>query len=85
VVDAGLDRAEGLDILRFAQQEGRVCIALDHDFHRHLALARSAGPSVIFIRLEGLGAEVQAAPIRHVLEICSEALDHGSASRPCAE
>ena len=37
------------------------------------------GPSVVFIRVEGLGSEGQAARIRRVFETCAEALDQGSA------
>jgi predicted nuclease of predicted toxin-antitoxin system len=79
VAEIGLQRADDVDILKVARQEDRVCITLDHDFHRHLALAQSTGPSVVFIRVEGLGAEGQAALIRRVWEICSEALNQGSA------
>jgi len=64
VTEVGLQRADDQDILRVARQEDRVCVTLDHDFHRHLALAQSTGPSVVFIRVEGLGAEGQAALIR---------------------
>lgn len=45
VLDAGLDRAEDIEILEFARRESRVCVTLDHDFHAHLALAQAAGPS----------------------------------------
>ena len=79
VAEVGLQRADDQDILRVARQEDRGCITLDHDFHRHLALAQSTGPSVVFIRVEGLGAEGQAALIRRVWETCREALDYGSA------
>ena len=77
--EVGLQQADDQDILKVARQENRVCITLDHDFHRHLALARSMGPSVVFLRVEGLGADGQAALIRRVCETCAEALDQGSA------
>jgi predicted nuclease of predicted toxin-antitoxin system len=79
VAEIGLDRADDRDILKVARQQDRVCITLDHDFHRHLALDQSLGPSVVFIRVEGLGSEGQVALIRHVWETCAEALDRGSA------
>ena len=56
VGEAGLNRADDSDILEFARQRGMACVTLDHDFHTHLALALSAGPSVVMVRLEGLGA-----------------------------
>ncbi|MGA3039595.1 MAG: DUF5615 family PIN-like protein [Bryobacteraceae bacterium] len=56
-----MERADDQDILRVARDDDRVCITLDHDFHRYLALAQSTGTSVVFIRIEGLGAEGQGA------------------------
>ena len=53
VTDAGLDRAEDIQILEFARRDNRTCVTLDHDFHAHLALAMS-GPLVVLVRLEGL-------------------------------
>jgi predicted nuclease of predicted toxin-antitoxin system len=44
------------DILEFARQRGMACVTLDHDFHAHLALALSASPSLIMLRIEGLSA-----------------------------
>jgi predicted nuclease of predicted toxin-antitoxin system len=79
VTEIGLQRADDKEILQAAREDSRVCVTLDHDFHRHLALAQSTGPSAVFIRVEGLGAEAQAALIRRVWETCAEALDKGSA------
>ena len=79
VMDAGLDRAEDLEILDFARRESRVCVTLNHDFHAHLALAREGGPSVILVRIEGLNASEQADVIRAVWERCSEAIAAGAA------
>lgn len=44
-------------------------MTLDHDFHAHLALAKSDAPSVILVRLEGLDSVQQADLIRRVLGI----------------
>jgi predicted nuclease of predicted toxin-antitoxin system len=79
VMDVGLDRAEDSEILEFARREGRACVTLDHDFHAHLARAQMAGPSVVFVRLEGLDASHQAALIRRVWEICADAILAGAA------
>jgi len=76
---AGLERASDSDILEFARQRGMACVTLDHDFHSHLALSRSAGPSVIMLRIEGLGAEGQAALVNTVWEACGEAIAEGAA------
>ena len=45
----------------------------------HLALALSAGPSVIMVRIEGLSAEGQVALIKSVWEACGEAIAEGAA------
>jgi predicted nuclease of predicted toxin-antitoxin system len=67
------------EILEFAWQRGMACITLDHDFHAHLALALSSGPSVIMVRVEGLSAEGQATLIEAVWEACGEAIAEGAA------
>jgi predicted nuclease of predicted toxin-antitoxin system len=79
VGEAGLDRADDSEILEFAWQRGMACITLDHDFHTHLALALSSGPSVIMVRVEGLSAEGQVALIKAVWEACGEAIAEGAA------
>jgi predicted nuclease of predicted toxin-antitoxin system len=63
VIDAGLDRADDIQILEFARRNNRACVTLDHDFHAHVALAQTAGPSVVLVRLERLNASAQAALI----------------------
>ena len=52
--DIGLSRSTDRQILEFAQNEQRVIITLDSDFHTILALTNASTPSVIRIRLEGL-------------------------------
>jgi predicted nuclease of predicted toxin-antitoxin system len=79
VADAGLDRAEDSEILEFARQKGRVCVTLDHDFHARLALTKSGGPSVIFVRLEGLKTSQQVDLIRRVWTACEDAILIGAA------
>ncbi len=79
VMDAGLDRAEDIEILEFARRERRACVTLDHDFHTHLALAQLSGPSVILVRLEGLNAAGQMALIQRVWERCADDIDTGAA------
>src|SRR5262245_10626886 len=79
VAEAGLDRAEDVEILEFARSEHRVCITLDHDFHAHLARAQALGPSVVFVRIEGLDGAARAELIRRVWETCEPALREGAA------
>ena len=77
VMECGLDRAEDAEILAFALRESRTCITLDHDFHAHLARAQAAGPSVVFVRLEGLESSDQVDLIRTVWSICGDAIFAG--------
>ena len=79
VSEVGLDRADDLEILRFAHERGLTCATLDHDFHTHLALARSNSPSVVLLRIEGLSAERQADLIKAVWESCGDAIAAGAA------
>ncbi len=76
VSDIGMDRASDEEILDAARNENRVCVTLDHDFHAHLALARSGQPSVVLLRTEGLD---QAQLICAVWNVCEETLALGAA------
>jgi predicted nuclease of predicted toxin-antitoxin system len=79
VVEIGLERAEDLDILAAAATQNRICVTLDHDFHTHLALAGQGRPSVILLRIEGIGAAAQAELIAAVCLSCEVALNDGAA------
>jgi len=79
VSEAGLEKADDVDILEFARRGEMACVTLDHDFHMHLAVSFSGKPSVILVRIEGLNAEQQADLIRVVWEACAEAIAAGAA------
>jgi predicted nuclease of predicted toxin-antitoxin system len=79
VSDVGLDRAGDPEILAFARKRGMACVTLDHDFHSHLALSLMESPSVVFVRIEGLNAERQAALIKNVWKACGDAIAEGAA------
>jgi predicted nuclease of predicted toxin-antitoxin system len=74
VSEAGLGRANDLEMLESARQQGRECVTLDHDFYLHLALTRSAMPTVVLLRVSGLGARQQAELIISVWNTCGEAI-----------
>src|SRR4030065_2276817 len=57
VGEVGMGKTNDRSILEYAAREHRICVTLDADFHAILALAGSAGPSVIRIRREGLDGE----------------------------
>jgi len=79
VVEIGMHRAEDLEILATAATQNRVCVTLDHDFHTHLALAGQGRPSVILLRIEGIGVAAQAELIAAVCQSCEVALNDGAA------
>lgn len=79
VSDVAMDRAEDLDILEYCRAENRTCVTLDHDFHAHLALLRSSGPSVVLLRVEGMNASEQAALVRAVWGLCEKEIEAGAA------
>lgn len=79
VIEVGLDRAEDIEILRYAAREGRACVTLDHDFHAHLALAQLNGPSVVLIRLDGLTSREQTELLLKVWKSCADEIAAGAA------
>jgi predicted nuclease of predicted toxin-antitoxin system len=79
VQDVGLHRADDKDVLEFAREHRRTCVTLDHDFHTHLALSRSEGPSVILIRLQGLNSIRQAELIRRAWALYAAEIETGAA------
>ena len=79
VSEVGMSHAADEEILTFARQQSRTCITLDHDFHTHLALSRSDGPSVVLVRIEGLDSLRQADLIRRIWSICAADIQLGAA------
>jgi predicted nuclease of predicted toxin-antitoxin system len=77
--EAGISRTDDEVVLDFALREGRVCVTLDHDFHSHLALLRSNGPSVILLRAEGLRGHEQAELIQTIWNHCEADIQAGAA------
>lgn len=78
VGEIGLATATDDKILDLGSSEGMVVVTLDADFHARLALAGMAGPSVIRIRIEGLGAQELARLLVEVLEASKDALTKGA-------
>jgi predicted nuclease of predicted toxin-antitoxin system len=74
-----MSHAADEEILTYARQQSRTRVTLDRDFHTHLALSRSDGPSVVLVRLEGLDSLRQADLIRRVWSICAGDIQLGAA------
>jgi predicted nuclease of predicted toxin-antitoxin system len=66
------------DILSRARQEDRVVVTLDADFHMILALSKAGKPSVIRVRIEGLGARELNDLVQEVIRRCVPDLEDGA-------
>jgi predicted nuclease of predicted toxin-antitoxin system len=66
-------------VLDRAKHEGATVATLDADFHRILASTGAAGPSVIRVRIEGLGAQELADLLLDVVRRARRGLQAGAA------
>lgn len=55
--ELGMARAEDTAILEVARERQATVVTLDADFHAILAVSMATGPSVIRLRLQGLGGD----------------------------
>lgn len=76
--DMGLATASDAKIIEIGRREAMVVVTLDADFHALLALSGASAPSVIRIRIQGLGPENLAALLVNVLKVCSDDLTEGA-------
>ena len=76
--EVGLSRASDDDILEWCRKEERILVTLDRDFHQIIALASASLPSVIRLRLQGLGADETAELIRIVITDHADDLTAGA-------
>jgi predicted nuclease of predicted toxin-antitoxin system len=79
VSEIGMSTAEDTEILKKAQEEKRIVITLDADFHSLLALNNFSAPSVIRIRIERLRALALTELILDVIYQCQDELEQGAA------
>ncbi len=75
VSDIGMWAAEDTEIIQKAQEESRVVVTLDADFHSILALNNFSAPSVIRIRIERLRALALTELILDVIRQCQDDLE----------
>ncbi|MBW4491511.1 MAG: DUF5615 family PIN-like protein [Oscillatoria princeps RMCB-10] len=78
VAEIGLSAATDTEILQKAQEDERVAVTLDADFHTLLALAGATSPSVIRIRIERLRAQALTGLLLTVIGECEGALEEGA-------
>ncbi|MEL7009090.1 MAG: DUF5615 family PIN-like protein [Cyanobacteria bacterium J06648_1] len=79
VAQIGMWAAEDSEIIHKAQEDNRVVVTLDADFHSILALNNFSFPSVIRIRIERLKALSLSQLIVDVIYQCQEDLELGAA------
>ena len=74
-----MEKSENQVILDRARSESRISITLDHDFHAHLAETCQGCPSVVLLRVQGLGRRKPSRLVRLVCAQCADALSGGAA------
>lgn len=77
--EVGLATADDRDILQWCRIEDRIVVTLDADFHAHLALTAARTPSVVRIRIEGLGDTELATLVTRVVRTYRDDLLRGTA------
>jgi predicted nuclease of predicted toxin-antitoxin system len=78
VGEVGMSTATDEEILMFALGRNAVVVTLDSDFHAILAVSGALRPSVIRIRLQGLGSSEIVEWVRFVYEHFERELEGGS-------
>ena len=73
-----MSKAADEGILAFSLGRNAVVVTLDADFHAILAVSGARGPSVIRMRLQGLGASAVVEVVRKVLASFEAELKGGS-------
>ena len=78
VGEIGMSKAADEEVLAFSLGTNAVVVTLDADFHAILAVSGAQGPSVIRMRLQGLGAPEVVEVVRKVLASFEPELERGS-------
>lgn len=78
VGEIGLSKAADEEIVALSLARNAVVVTLDADFHAILAVSGAKGPSVIRMRLQGLGAPEVVEVVRKVLASFEVELERGA-------
>jgi predicted nuclease of predicted toxin-antitoxin system len=78
VGEIGMSKASDQEILTLSAERSAVVVTLDADFHAILAVSGAQGPSVIRLRLQGLGAAKVAEVVRKVVASFADELESGA-------
>ena len=78
VGEIGMGKATDGEILAWSLGRNAIVVTLDADFHTILAVTGARGPSVIRLRIEGLGAQAVVELVQKVLAGFGSDLERGS-------
>ncbi len=78
VGEIGRSKAADDEILAWALEKKGIVVTLDADFHMILAVSGASGPSVVRLRMQGLGAQEVVGQVHEVLVRFGADLKRGS-------
>ena len=78
VGEIGMGKAADEEILAWSLGKNAIVVTLDADFHTILAVSGASGPSVIRLRIQGLGAQEVVELVQKVLAGFGSDLKRGS-------
>ena len=78
VGEIGMGKAADDEILAWSLGKNAIVVTLDADFHAILAVSGASGPSVIRLRIQGLGAQEVVELVQKVLAGFGSDLKRGS-------
>jgi len=73
-----MGKAADDEILAWSLGKNAIVVTLDADFHTILAVSGTSGPSVIRLRIQGLGAQAVVELVQKVLAGFGRDLERGS-------
>jgi predicted nuclease of predicted toxin-antitoxin system len=76
--EIGMGKSGDDEILAWSLGKNAIIVTLDADFHTILAVSGASGPSVIRVRMQGLGARAVAELVHDVLVGFGDDLKRGS-------
>ena len=76
--EIGMGKSSDDEILAWSLGKNAIVVTLDADFHTILAVSRASGPSVIRLRMQGLGAWQVVELVQSVFAGFGDDLKRGS-------
>ncbi|SPE36572.1 conserved hypothetical protein [Candidatus Sulfopaludibacter sp. SbA6] len=73
-----MGKATDEEVLAFSLGKNATIVTLDSDFHTILAVSGASGPSVVRLRMQGLGASEVVEVVQNVLTAFEADLERGS-------